>query len=117
MGLLVVLVSRWISLGEAALYTSLMILVLFLSIVTAFADSSLLALNSQYSPKMQEAMQIAHIGNRYPAPIITILIYAPVVTVTKWPAIGYLGEGSGPVRGVSIYRENQGMLEPDGYGR
>ncbi|KAF4669399.1 Metal transporter cnnm2 [Perkinsus chesapeaki] len=61
MGLLVVLVSRWISLGEAALYTSLMILVfdrLFLSIVTAFADSSLLALNSQYSPKMQEAMQI-----------------------------------------------------------
>lgn len=26
--------------------------------VTAFADSSLLALNSQYSPRMQEAMQI-----------------------------------------------------------
>ncbi|KAF4686038.1 Metal transporter cnnm2 [Perkinsus olseni] len=58
LGLLTILVSRWISLGDGTRYVSLMALVLFLSVVTAFADSSLLALNSQYSPKMQEAMQI-----------------------------------------------------------
>jgi equilibrative nucleoside transporter 1/2/3 len=56
----IILSFRWLqgTLSEFTLYTLLLGIALLMSVVTGILDSAILSLNSQYSPKMQEAMQI-----------------------------------------------------------
>ena len=57
----IILSFRWLQhrwLSEGALYTLLLVISVLMSVVTGILDSAILSLNSQYSPKMQEAMQI-----------------------------------------------------------
>ncbi|EER17520.1 hypothetical protein Pmar_PMAR008083 [Perkinsus marinus ATCC 50983] len=56
--LFVIFLFRWLGLPADVVYGILLGLVFLMSVVTGFLDSALLALNSQYSPKMQEALQI-----------------------------------------------------------
>ncbi|KAF4750108.1 Epsin-1, required for endocytosis and actin patch assembly, partial [Perkinsus olseni] len=56
--LFVIFLFRWLGLPVNVVYGILLGLVFLMSVVTGFLDSALLALNSQYSPKMQEALQI-----------------------------------------------------------
>ena len=56
--LAVILSFRWLPLSADSLFLLLMINTVAMSVVTGILDSAILSLNSQYSPRMQEAMQV-----------------------------------------------------------
>jgi len=56
--LAVIFAFRWLSIPSAALLEILMVVVLLCSVATGYLDSAVLALCSQYSPRMQGSLQI-----------------------------------------------------------
>ena len=54
----VIVSFRWLPFSNDTLFSILMINTVAMSIVTGVLDSAILSLNSQYSPRMQEAMQV-----------------------------------------------------------
>ena len=110
----------------SVLYPTLMILTLCMAIATGFLDSALLCFNSQYSPRMQEALQIGigcsifasvlyrdltkMIGsNIVESSIIYFICSLLTVLACLWNYISLLRHPvSWPIRASAVFRGNRG---------
>ena len=116
----------------SVLYPTLMILTLCMAIATGFLDSALLCFNSQYSPRMQEALQIGigcsifasvlyrdltkMIGsNIVESSIIYFICSLLTVLACLWNYISLLRHPvSWPIRASAVFRGNRGNRANNG---